>query len=144
MTTKDPRFARWLKAARTARFPRAEDARAAYAEAGMRISPSQYASWESGGVVPKEDHPKRLWLYGFYGSRPEELPEPEADPLVTALGRQTQAIEALVGELRSARTEEQVRLAAMERAVDGLLETNRPGRGGRVSPKRPAPHRSTE
>jgi transcriptional regulator with XRE-family HTH domain len=89
-------FGSWLTRARTQRFGTQAEALREYERlAGLRITPSQYAQWESGSRTPRADNPKVARLYDFYGSRPEDAQEEAAEPLgnsaaiVAALDRQT-------------------------------------------------------
>lgn len=93
-------FGSWLKAAREGQYATQKQALAAYRRlAGLVISESEYAQWESGSRTPKEDNPKKLALLKFYGSSPEEVqaPQPPApgdqSAVVAAIDRQTAAIE---------------------------------------------------
>lgn len=91
--------------------------------AGLAISESEYAQWEAGSRVPREDNPKVQRLYEFFGSRPESVPEASVEPgqadltglvvaLTTALQAQTQALSDIRLELRAAALD-----AAQERAA---------------------------
>lgn len=95
------RFGAWLTAEREKRYETQADALAAYRRlGGLVISESEYAQWESGSRVPKEENPKRLALLKFYGSAPEEGPVAAPAPdiagllvaLTNAIDRQTQAL----------------------------------------------------
>lgn len=100
-------FGRWLTNARTERYETQADALRAYERlAGLKITPSEYAQWESGSRVPRSDNPKVARLYEFYGSMPE--PEPKEEPsreygdlssLAAATHRQADAIERLTAVL---------------------------------------------
>lgn len=93
-------FGDWLTRARTQRFATQAEALREYERlAGLRITPSQYAQWESGSRTPRADNPKVARLYDFYGSRPEDGAAAEANgtgdyaELVAATRQQTAAIE---------------------------------------------------
>ena len=122
---RDLRFARWLKAARVARFPRERDALAAFAAEGLYISASEYAQWESGSRLPREDNPKREALYRFFGGREEEA-EPTETPDLAG------AIHELAVELRAQRTEAE-RIRALEDTVAELLRKTLTSPEGEVS-----------
>jgi transcriptional regulator with XRE-family HTH domain len=99
-------FGEWLTRARTRRFATQAEALREYERlAGLRITPSQYAQWESGSRVPRTDNPKVARLYDFYGSRPEDEQQETAQPLgdqaviVAALDRQTVVFERLAAAL---------------------------------------------
>jgi transcriptional regulator with XRE-family HTH domain len=99
-------FGSWLTRARTQRFGTQAEALREYERlAGLRITPSQYAQWESGSRVPRTDNPKVARLYDFYGSRPEDEQQETAQPLgdqaviVAALDRQTVVFERLAAAL---------------------------------------------
>jgi transcriptional regulator with XRE-family HTH domain len=94
-------FGEWLTRARTRRFATQAEALREYERlAGLRITPSQYAQWESGSRVPRADNPKVARLFDFYGSRPDdeqqEAAQPTADQaaVVAALDRQTAMLAA--------------------------------------------------
>jgi transcriptional regulator with XRE-family HTH domain len=96
-------FGSWLTRARTQRFGTQAEALREYERlAGLRITPSQYAQWESGSRTPRADNPKVARLYDFYGSRPEDEQEEAAEPLgnsaaiVAALDRQTAMLERVL------------------------------------------------
>lgn len=97
-------FGDWLKTERERRYRTQADALADYRKlAGLVISPSEYAQWESGSRVPKDENPKRLALYAFYGSREDApaSPEPTGDAtLAAAINRQTDAIRELAESIR--------------------------------------------
>jgi len=91
-------FGRWLTRVREERFERQANALEAMRRlAGLTIAPSEYAQWESGSRVPREDNPKRERLYEFFGSRPEDEPEqvgPDQGALIAVLTRVAEAMEA--------------------------------------------------
>jgi transcriptional regulator with XRE-family HTH domain len=94
-------FGEWLTRARTRRFATQAEALREYERlAGLRITPSQYAQWESGSRVPRADNPKVARLFDFYGSQPEDEQQEAAQPvgdqaaIVAALDRQTTMLAA--------------------------------------------------
>jgi transcriptional regulator with XRE-family HTH domain len=93
-------FGEWLTRARTRRFATQAEALREYERlAGLRITPSQYAQWESGSRVPRADNPKVARLFDFYGSQPEDEQQEDAaalagvPELVAVMGRAAQALE---------------------------------------------------
>jgi transcriptional regulator with XRE-family HTH domain len=119
-------FGEWLTSERLARYETQDEARAAYERlAGLRISDSEYAQWESGSRVPRADNPKLQALYAFYGTRPEER---AADSEQTGLAI---ALSALVKELRTWREEDRKRIAELEVTVDRLVARTPVARGRR-------------
>jgi transcriptional regulator with XRE-family HTH domain len=107
-------FGLWLTEVRTQRYRTQREALAAMRRlAGLNIAPSEYAAWESGGRVPREDNPKVARLYEFFGSRPETPKEPgppeEVAGLVSAiadgLAAQADLAQAIAAELRQLRSE---------------------------------------
>src|SRR5512143_3271272 len=91
-------FGRWLTKVRTERYERQVDALEAMRRlAGLHISQAEYSQWESGSRVPREDNPKVVRLYEFFGSRPEESPTTglettgSLDAVVAAIHAQTTA-----------------------------------------------------
>jgi transcriptional regulator with XRE-family HTH domain len=133
MATRDREFGRWLKRSRTARFRTQAEALAVMAAEGLHISPSEYAQWESGSRVPRDNNPKKVQLYKFFGSEPdyaEEVPD-----LATALG-------ALAVELRRWRTEREhlaeleATVIALTHRVDALQESAAPGEPGSQQQRR--------
>ena len=146
-------FGEWLVANRQARFPRQRDALAAYERlAGLKIAASEYAQWESGSRVPRDDNPKAQALFDFYGSRPEPLGNDGGGSvdLTAALAAQTAAITALVeriDRLVTLSTEEMpatlaASLGAAMREVLPILATGsgaRSPRAGGAVPTRQGP-----
>jgi len=104
-------FGRWLKAAREERYETQAQAIAELRRlAGISISPSEFAQWESGSRVPRDDNPKVARLYEFFGSTPALEATETPDDLVAALrdhiaalAAQTAMMGELVRELREAR-----------------------------------------
>lgn len=117
-------FGRWLTRVREERYPeRQADALADMRRlAGLVISPSEYAQWESGSRVPRLDNPKRERLYEFFGSRPEDVLErPESpDATADAIDRQTDVLRLLVEETRKAREAQEITAQAVGEMVGRL------------------------
>jgi hypothetical protein len=93
-----------------------------------------YKALESGtrNVAPEEAEALRA----YFGGGPEGHPE-FADPMVTALTAQTEAIGALVDELRSWRTEDRGRLSELEASVRTLVAgvLGEPGNAAGATPR---------
>jgi transcriptional regulator with XRE-family HTH domain len=116
-------FGRWLTRVRSERYDtQAKALRDFERLAGLRISASEYAQWESGSRVPRADNQKVLRLYEFFGSRPEDDPEEEElseGGVVGAIDRNTAAIKAQIDVIeRQARAMEA--LVALLAARDGV------------------------
>jgi len=98
-------YGRWLVAAREARgYTTAAEARRALDAAGIRIAHSTYAEYEAGTKVPSKNHLpllERFWGPSDAYETPGATETPDA--LVAALTAQTEAIAALVEELRLSR-----------------------------------------
>lgn len=140
-------FGNWLQRERTARYKTQADALAAMERlAGLSISPSEYAQWESGSRVPREENPKVARLYDFFGSRPEEpgATTPTIDPtdLVAELREQNawmrRYVEAM--EARVALLEQRAGLMPTpgELAVDQAVTLAAGAKHGTPSRPRPA------
>lgn len=115
-------FAAWLKRKRTDRYPRQADALADLRRlAGLAISPSEFAQWESGSRIPSEDNPKRLRLIEFFGGWPDQTEVEASDPgrLDASIPLLLTRIDALVAELQADRAliRELLRLSPSEPAV---------------------------
>jgi hypothetical protein len=78
-----------------------------------------YKAIESGTRAVSADEAEALRDY--FGAGPETRPEP-VEPMVAALTAQTEAIVALVGELRSARMQEGERNAEIDAMMRRLAE----------------------
>jgi transcriptional regulator with XRE-family HTH domain len=136
-------FGRWLKQVREDRYDTQAQAIAELRRlAGVAISPSEFAQWESGSRVPRDDNPKVARLYEFFGSRPTEALEPtqSGDQVAAALliqaaalDRHTEAITALVSRLESLASD-----AIREGIADALREAGL-GQGGEALPPEQPP-----
>lgn len=101
-------FGRWLHEKRTARYATQAEARAEMRRlAGLDISESEYAMWESGSRTPMETNPKVQGLYAFFGGRPEEATLGGDASVAAAIRDQTEVLRELVAELRSLRDSQQ-------------------------------------
>lgn len=120
-------FGNWLQAERTRRYA---TQRAALADmrrlAGLHISESEFAQWESGSRVPHEDNPKVRALYDFFGSQPNHEPEPtpvlaHADEVAAAIDRQTAVFAQLLEAAQAQAIAAERRADLLERVVISLL-----------------------
>lgn len=113
-------FGRWLERVRTDRYKTQRDAlRAMERLAGLKISDSEFAQWESGSRKPRLGNPKVARLYEFFGSQPAKEQEEEPPPTLAA------ALSELAAELRESRKERLAlteRLAVLEPLVRRLSE----------------------
>jgi|NGEPerStandDraft_6_1074524.scaffolds.fasta_scaffold09481_2 hypothetical protein len=137
-----PAVSRWLIEARGQTSARkfVDEMRTA---TGWAPNLANYAQWESGAATPKEANLARVIAYQTSRgvARPDFTPPaPAVDPMIVAMNRQTDAIEALVAELRSWRTADRERLDQVEAMMDGLASgalgvSDRPGAAGRSAPR---------
>jgi transcriptional regulator with XRE-family HTH domain len=112
------------------------------AESGYAPTRTTYARWESGAVRPEPENLQRV--VDFYTARgvsgPDEPPQATetGDPVAAALLAQTEAINALVAELRLSRLAQVEETAAVLRAIGvlgaGQVPPGTPGAGAPVAP----------
>lgn len=101
---------------------------------GLGLGPksrSSYVGLERGSKLP--DREQREYLVQFYGAEPADVPESPSEQatLIAALTRQAEAMEALVGELRMARTTQDARDEVLVRLVAALAPQARRDEDGR-------------
>lgn len=128
------RYGRWLVAARRARgWKTTDEALAALAAAGIKIGESVYRQYESGSKVPSRNH--LPILVDYWGPVRDALePTETTDPLVSALDRQSEAIEGLTAELAKDRADQREATDALLR----LVVTAIPAPPGRPADNEPA------
>lgn len=138
--TKHPRgrWARWLHEMRQthdwSQTQAFENLRA-----GLKLGPKSRASYIRLDMGERPPRPgEAQFLVEYFGRSPDEIPAipgEDRDPLVAALERQTEQLEALVAELRLTRAEQLVTQEQMQEALrlaDGL---SREGTGPRPRPR---------
>lgn len=135
-------FAKWLKAARKARFGTQQAARAAMHAVGLDIDEGSYSQWESGSRVPRDDNPKKARLYEFFGSKPQEATA-DGDPIAAAIDRQTKALTALVRELQLERSEDRAQVEGIHRALVALGQSLPPQQAAAMLQELPALRKTT-
>lgn len=129
---------RYLTRKRTERYRTQEEALADMRRlAGLAISVSEYAQWESGSRVPREDNPKLQRLIEFFGGHPEEevvrSPQSDSEALVAAIDRLTAAVELLVERHTEGTTATAQMLGAVLGRLGGLPERTPDGAAGHTS-----------
>lgn len=93
-------FGSWLKDVREQRYRTQAEALSAMRRlAGLVISPSEFAQWEAGSRVPRQDNPKVARLYEFFGSQPQ----PELEPATSDVVALVATVRELIEELRDER-----------------------------------------
>ena len=115
------RIGAWAYEARQDADLSVEEVQERLLRAGHQVTTATLRGVESGSKQPS----RRLLraLATVYGKAVpgEQIPTETPDPLVTALQAQTLALTALVDELRQWRSEDRVKLAAVERTAEQLV-----------------------